>query len=185
MEYETLSLHEPMGLEPDEEMLASPRGSFHGDSMLEDGKLTVASQDQSALQETCLSLNGFPPNSGRKRSYPESQLSVTTPSCFYVRDKEPLSKVARVSAVSSNPFPSALLGAKQEGKKHTSKVTVVDEIPPPSGSANTQYCMWNIDNDLKEIIDTFISVHVWRTKHITNSSNHSQSRCSSSLCAGT
>ena len=39
-------------------------------------------------------------------------------------------------------------------------MTVVDEIPPPSGSTNTvEYmcveCMWNIDTDLKEIIDIY------------------------------
>ena len=35
---------------------------------------------------------------------------------------------------SAEPFASALLAAKDEAKKHASKVTVVDEIPPPSGS---------------------------------------------------
>ena len=81
MDDETLSDHEPTVFKHDDETPASPRGSFHGGFMLEDGELTVASQDQSALQETRLSFNGFPPNStpqqaGRKRSYPASQLSV-------------------------------------------------------------------------------------------------------------
>jgi len=160
MDDETLSHHEPTGSAHDDETPASPRGSFHGDLTLEDGELTVASQDQSALQETRSSLNGFPPNStlqqaSRKRSYPASQLSVQAPSCFSVRDKEPLSKVAKVSGVSTDPFASALLAAKEEAQKHASKVTVVDEIPPPSGSTSTRYCMWNIDSDLKEIIDIY------------------------------
>lgn len=34
-------------------------------------------------------------------------------------------------------------------------MTEVDEIPPPSGSTHTQYCMRNIDKDLKEIIDIY------------------------------
>ena len=160
MDDETLSHHEPTGSEPDDETPASPRGSFHGDVMLEGGELAVASQDQSALPETCLSLNGFPPNStqqlaGQKRSYPASQLSVAARSCFSVGDKEPLSKVTKVSGVSRDPFASALLVAKEEAKKHALKVTVVDEIPPPSGSTNTRYCMWNTDNDLMEIIDIY------------------------------
>ena len=121
MDDETLSHHEPTGSEPDDETPASPRGSFHGDVTLEDGELAVASQDQSALQETRLSLNGFPPNStqqqpGRKRSYPASQLSVAAPSCFSVGDKEPLSKVAKVSGVFKDPFALALLAAKEEAK---------------------------------------------------------------------
>ena len=60
MNDETLSHHESTGLEHDDETPASPRGSLHGDFTLENGELTVASQDQSALQETRLSLNGFP-----------------------------------------------------------------------------------------------------------------------------
>ena len=160
MDDETLSHHEPMGSEHDDEMPASPRGSFRGNVTLEDGELTVASQDQSALQETHFSLNSFSPNStqqqaSQKRSYPASQLSIAAPSCFSVRDKEPFSKVAKVSGVSKDPFASALLAAKEEVKKHASKVTVVDEIPPSSGSTNTRDCMWNIDNDLKEIIDIY------------------------------
>lgn len=145
MDDETLSHHESTGSNHDDETPASPRGSFHGDLTLGDGELTVASRDQSALQETRLSLNGFPPNStlqqaGRKRSYQPSQLSVLASSCFSdVRDKEPLSKVAKVSGVSTDPFASALLAAKEEVKKHASKVTVVDEIPPPSGSTSTRY----------------------------------------------
>lgn len=47
------------------------------------------------------------------------------------------------------------MAAKEEAKKHASKVTVVDEIPPPSGSTSTRYCMWNIDSDLKEISDIY------------------------------
>ena len=47
------------------------------------------------------------------------------------------------------------MAAKDEAKKHASKVTVVDKIPPPSGSTNTRYCMWNIDKDLKEILDIY------------------------------
>ena len=47
------------------------------------------------------------------------------------------------------------MAAKEEVKKHASKVTVVDEIPPPSGSTSTRYCMWNIDSDLKEIVDIY------------------------------
>ena len=161
MDDETLSHHESTGSNHDDETPASPRGSFHGDFTLGDGELTVASRDQSALQETRLSLNGFPPNStlqqaGRKRSYQPSQLSVLASSCFSdVRDKEPLSKVAKVSGVSTDPFASALLAAKEEVQKHASKVPVVDEIPPPSGSTSTRYCMWNIDTDLKEIIDIY------------------------------
>lgn len=160
MDDETLSHLEPMGSEHDDEMPTSPRGSFRGNVTLEDGELTVVSQDQSALQETHFSLNSFSPNStqqqaSQKRSYPASQLSIAAPSCFSVRDKEPFSKVAKVSGVSKDPFASALLAAKEEVKKHASKVTVVDEIPPSSGSTNTQYCMWNIDNDLKEIIDIY------------------------------
>ena len=34
-------------------------------------------------------------------------------------------------------------------------MTVVEEVPPLSDSTNTRYCMWNIDNDLKEIIDIY------------------------------
>ena len=94
MEDETLSHHESTSSEHDDEMLASPGRSFHGHFTLEDGELIVTSQDQLALQETRSSLNSFPPNStppqaGRKRSYPASQLSVQTPSCFSVSDKEP------------------------------------------------------------------------------------------------
>ena len=62
MDDKNLSHHEPTGLEPDAETPASPLGSFRGDFTLEDGELNVTSQDQSALQETRLSLNGFPPN---------------------------------------------------------------------------------------------------------------------------
>ena len=51
MDDENLSHHEPTGLKPDEETPASQRGSFHGGSTLEDGELSVASHDQSALQE--------------------------------------------------------------------------------------------------------------------------------------
>ena len=67
MDDENLSHHEPTGSNLDEETPASPRGSFHGDSTLEEGELTVASQDQSVLQEPRLSLNGFPPNSTANR----------------------------------------------------------------------------------------------------------------------
>ena len=74
MDDEPLSHHEPTGLEPDDETPASPRGSFHGDFTLEDGELTVASQDQSALQETCLSLNGFLPNFHPTASQPKATL---------------------------------------------------------------------------------------------------------------
>ena len=109
---ETLSHHEPRGSKPDDayETPASPRRSFRGDVTLEDGELTVASQDQSALQETRLSLNGFSPNStqqqaGRKRSYLASQLSVAAPSCFSVMDREPFRKVAKVSGVLKIPLP--------------------------------------------------------------------------------
>ena len=75
MDDENLSHHESTGSENAEKTPASPRGSFSGDSTLEKGKLTGASQHQSALQENHLSLNGFPPSSnqqqaGRKRSYP-------------------------------------------------------------------------------------------------------------------
>ena len=96
MDDETLSRYKPTGSEPDDETPASPRGLFHVDFTLEDGNLTITSQAQWALQETHLSLNGFPP----KRSYPASQLSIAAPSCFAVRDKEPLSKVTKVSGVS-------------------------------------------------------------------------------------
>ena len=34
-------------------------------------------------------------------------------------------------------------------------MTVVNKIPPPSGSTNTRYCMWNIDKYLNEIIDIY------------------------------
>ena len=108
--------------------------------------LRARNQDQSALQETRLSLNGFPPSSnqqhtGRKRSYAASLLSVAAPSCLSVRDTEPLSKVAKVSENgSADPFASALLAAKDKTKKHASKLTEVDKIPPPSGSTNTRYC---------------------------------------------
>ena len=113
MDDETLTHHESMGLENDDETPASPGGSFQDDFTLDDGELTVAYQDQSAWQETCLSLNSFLPNStpqqaSRKRSYPASQLSIQAPSCFSVRDKEPLSKVAKVSGVSADPFASVL-----------------------------------------------------------------------------
>ena len=107
---------------PDDETLHPQGDNF----TLEDGILTGPSQDQSTLQETCLSLNGFLPNStkqqaGRKRSYPASQLSVQAPSCLSVRDKEPLSKVAKVSDVSTGPFASALLAAKEEVQTHFKK----------------------------------------------------------------
>ena len=161
MDDENVSHHGSTGSVNDDKSPASPRGSFNGDSTLDEGELTGASQDQSALQETRLSMNGFPPSSnqqqtGRKRSYVASLLSVAAPSCLSVRDPEPLSKVAKVSeGGSADPFASALLAAKDEAKKHASKVTVVDEIPPPSGSTNTRYCMWNIDKDLKEILDIY------------------------------
>ena len=161
MDEESVSYHESTGSVTDEASPTSPRGSLNGDYTLEGGELTGASQDQSALQETRLSMNGFSPASdkqqtGQKRSYAASLLSVAAPSCLSVRDKEPLSKVAKVSeGCSTDPFASALLAAKEEAKKHASKVTVVDEIPPPSGSTNTRYCMRNIDTDLKEIIDIY------------------------------
>ena len=161
MDDENVSHHGSTGSENGDKSPASPRRSFNGDSTLEEGKLTGPSQDQSALQETRLSLNGFPPSSNqqqtrRKRSYAASLFSIAAPSCLTVRDMEPLSKVAKVSeGGSADPFASALLAAKDEAKKHGSKVTVVDEIPPPSGSTNTRYCMWNIDKELKEIIDIY------------------------------
>ena len=161
MDEESVSSHESTGSVTDEALPTSPRGSLNGDSTLEGGELTGASQDKSALQETRLSMNGFSPASnkqqtGQKRSYAASLLSVAAPSCLSVRDKEILSKVAKVSeGGSTDPFASALLAAKEEAKKHASKVTVVDEIPPPSGSTNTRYCMWNIDTDLKEIIGIY------------------------------
>ena len=145
----------------DDNSPASPRGSLNGHSTLKEGELIGDSQDQSALQETRLSLNGFPPSSneqqtGRKRSYAASLISVAAPSCLSVGDPEPLSKVAKVSeGDSTDPFVSALLASKDKAKKHASNVTVVDEIPPPSGSRNTRYCMWNNDKDLKEIIDVY------------------------------
>ena len=122
MDDETLSHHERTGSEHDDKTPASQRGLFHGDLTLEDGELTVASQNQSALQETCLSLNGFPPNStllqaSRKRSYPASQLSVQAPSRLSVRDKEPLSKVANVSGVSTNPFASTRANRESQAVK--------------------------------------------------------------------
>ena len=156
-----MSHHGSTGTENNDNSPASPRGSSNCDSTLEEGELTGATQDQSALQETRLSLNGFQPSSkeqqtGQKRSYAASVLSVAAPRCLSVRDPEPLSKVAKVSeGDSADPFVSALLASKDEGKKHASNVTVVDEIPPPSGSRNTRYCMWNIDKDLKEIIDVY------------------------------
>lgn len=105
-------------------------------------------------------MNSFSPNStqqqaGRKRSYPASQPSVGAPGCFSVRDKVPFTKVAKISGVCKDPFASALLAAKEGAKKHASKVTVVDEIAPPSGTMDTRYCMWNINNDLKEIIEIY------------------------------
>jgi len=84
----------------------------------EEGELTGASQDQLALQETCLSLNGFPPSlnqqqTGQKRSYAASLLNVAAPSCLSVRDTEPLSKIAKVSeGGSADPFTSALPGIR-------------------------------------------------------------------------
>lgn len=44
MDDENLSHHRPTGLDNDEETPASPRGSFHGESTLENGELTGASQ---------------------------------------------------------------------------------------------------------------------------------------------
>ena len=79
MDDETLSHHESTGSNHDDETPASPRGSFHGDFTLGDGELTVASRDQSALQETRLSLNGFPLNprySKPAESDPTSQVSL-------------------------------------------------------------------------------------------------------------
>ena len=143
MDDENVSHHGSTGTENNDNSPASPRGSSNCDSTLEEG----ASQDQSALQETRLSLNCFQPSSkeqqtGQKRSYAASLLSVAAPRCLSVRDKEPLSNVAKVSeGDSADPFVSALLASKDEVKKHASNVTVVDEIPPPSGSRNTRYCM--------------------------------------------
>ena len=49
MDDENLSHHESTDSENIEKTPASPRGSFNGDSTLERGELTGASQDQSAL----------------------------------------------------------------------------------------------------------------------------------------
>ena len=87
-----------------------------------------------------------------------SQLSISAPSCISNKDTvaEPRAKVARMNIDSAtNPFVSALLAEKEEAQKHASKVTVLDKIPPPSGSSNSHYCMWNIDENLKEIIDIY------------------------------
>ena len=65
---ENLSYHESTDSENDEVSLASPRGSFNGDTTLEKGELTGASQDQSALQEIRLSLNGIPPSSNQQQT---------------------------------------------------------------------------------------------------------------------
>lgn len=46
MDDKTLSYHKRTELEPDNEMPGSPRGSFRGDVTLEDGELTLTSQDQ-------------------------------------------------------------------------------------------------------------------------------------------
>ena len=114
-----MSYHESTGSVTDEAPPTSPRGSLNGNSTLEGGELTGASQDQSALQETRLSMNGFLPASdkqqtGQKRSYAASLLSVAAPSCLSVRDKEPLSKVAKVSKGGfTDPFASALLAQKR------------------------------------------------------------------------
>ena len=113
--------------ENDDDSPASPRGSFNGGSTLEEGKLIGDSQDQSALQETRLSLNGFPPSSneqqtGRKRSYAANLLRVAAPSYLSARDPEPLSRIAKVSEGGSpDPSASALLAAKDEAKKHLLK----------------------------------------------------------------
>ena len=78
MDDETLFHHKSTGLEHDDETPASPRGSFHGDFTLEDGELTVASQDQSALQETHLSYwtisRQIPPHSKQAESHPSQQV---------------------------------------------------------------------------------------------------------------
>ena len=66
----------------------------------------------------------------------------------------------KVSGVSTNPLASALMAAKEETKKHALKVTVVDEILPPSGSMNTQYGMWNINNDLNKPVQQFSKSNV-------------------------
>ena len=63
MDDENVSHHGSTGSVNDDKSPASPRGSFYGDSTLDEGELTGASQDQSALQETRLSMNGFPPSS--------------------------------------------------------------------------------------------------------------------------
>ena len=136
------------------------------------GELTGASQDQSALQETRLSLNGFQPSSkeqqtGQKRSYTASLLSVAAPRCLSVRDPEPLSKVAKVSeGDSADPFVSALLASKDEAKKHASNVTVVDEIPPPAEEILDIVCGISIKISRKSLM--FISDRAWRTRLITN-----------------
>lgn len=97
--------------ENDDNSPASPRGSLNGDSTLEEGELIGDSQDQSALQETHLSLNGFPPSSneqqtGRKRSYAANLLRVAVPNYLSARDPEPLSRVAKVSeGGSADPLP--------------------------------------------------------------------------------
>ena len=54
MDDENLSHHESTGLEHDDETPTSSSGSFHRDFTLEGGELPVASEDQSALQETHL-----------------------------------------------------------------------------------------------------------------------------------
>jgi len=156
---------EPTGSEDNGTPPGSPRGSSDGEIGIPN--VENLTNNQSDLQETRLAMNGFTETSatdgqngstGRKRPY---QLSLRAPSGFSERIKdpheEPTRKIARKDdhGVVDDPFAAALLAAKQEAERHSSKVSVVDEIPPLSGSTSNKYCMWNIDKDLAELIDIY------------------------------
>lgn len=151
----TLELNEP----PD-----SPRGL----SIDEAVEMAENEHAQAALQDERLSMNGFAsqadkdaPTGHRKRSYQASLLSVHAPSDCLVDEQapgggqasEPKRKTTRTEPI--DPFSAALNEAKKAMSSQSSKVSVADDIPPLSGSKNTKYCLWNIEKDLKEIIDIY------------------------------
>ena len=159
-------LNESTGSKHDGGPPDSPRGSSNSEDDEETPRNDVL---QAALQSERLSLNGFAPpahndapTGHRKRPYQASMLSIHAPSAVLEpggdKASEPKRKAARTEPI--DPFTAALEAAKQEVTSQSSKVSVVDDIPPLSGSKNSKYCMWNIEKDLKELIDIFLFLNI-------------------------
>jgi len=135
----TLSYHKRTGLKPDDEMPASPRGSFRGDVRLEDV----------CMKPVCdwTFSRRIPPNSKLAESHPTQHVSLALQhQAVFLSGIRNLSvKSLRFLVFVKMPLP----------RHYWRQRNTLYEIAPPSGTMNTRYCMWNIDNDLKEIIEIY------------------------------